>query len=123
MHDQAMRFSETDPGGGTTRWMAPELFSEEGVRCRETDVYALGMTMLEIMTGRPPFSEIRFGPAVIKAVSQDRRIPDVSELQAKPLSARASLMLTALLRCWKYEADKRITAATLKAMLKFLEPV
>lgn len=69
------------------------------------------------MTGRAPFSEIRFGPAVIKAVSQDRRIPDISELQTKPPSARASLMLSALLRCWKYEAGKRITAPELQGMV------
>jgi serine/threonine protein kinase len=62
MHDSVMRFSETDPGGGTVRWMvsptpiytthhsiltqmvqAPELYRENGERCFETDVYALGM--------------------------------------------------------------------------------
>jgi serine/threonine protein kinase len=62
MHDSVMQFSETDPGGGTTRWMvclvyikniyssiltyifqAPELYRETGERCLETDVYALGM--------------------------------------------------------------------------------
>ncbi|KAF8594158.1 kinase-like protein [Ceratobasidium sp. AG-I] len=119
MHDQSMRFSETDPGGGTIRWMAPELFMEEGARCRETDVYALGM---EIMTGRIPFSEIQFGPVVIKAVTQDRRIPDVSELQTIPLSPRATLILAILLRCWRYEPDKRITAEEIQTMMGFLGP-
>ncbi|KAG9095772.1 hypothetical protein FRC07_011032, partial [Ceratobasidium sp. 392] len=42
-HDANLKLSETDPGGGTLRWMAPELLTDTGVRCKETDVYALGM--------------------------------------------------------------------------------
>jgi serine/threonine protein kinase len=64
MQDSVMQFSETDPGGGTARWMvrlalsgvfgrslefsvqAPELFKENAKRSFETDVYALGMVSL-----------------------------------------------------------------------------
>ncbi|KAG9080109.1 hypothetical protein FRC06_007075, partial [Ceratobasidium sp. 370] len=46
MKQSYLEFSKTDPGGGTQRWMAPELLSEDGVRCKETDMYALAMTML-----------------------------------------------------------------------------
>jgi serine/threonine protein kinase len=35
-------------GGGTTRWMAPELFEAGAVKSRQADIYALGMTMLEV---------------------------------------------------------------------------
>ncbi|KAF8597229.1 kinase-like protein [Ceratobasidium sp. AG-I] len=112
----------TDPGGGTIRYMAPELFVDEAVQSRQTDVYALGMTILEIMTGRIPFSEIPFGSVVIKAVTEDRRIPDVSDLHTTPLLPRASLILAILLRCWRYEPDKRITADEVKTMMGFLGP-
>ncbi|KAF8605195.1 kinase-like protein [Ceratobasidium sp. AG-I] len=122
MHDQAMRFSESDAGGGTTRWMAPELFAEEGVRCRETDVYAMGMTMMEIATGRVPFSEIRFGPAVTVAVSRDKRIPQVPELQTASASPKETHMLNIMLSCWKYQPLDRITAEMAQALMASLGP-
>ncbi|KAG9099138.1 hypothetical protein FS749_002041 [Ceratobasidium sp. UAMH 11750] len=46
--DYSLVFSVSNiAGGGTTRWMAPELFGQEDVdaadRDKKTDVYALGM--------------------------------------------------------------------------------
>ncbi|KAF8593479.1 kinase-like protein [Ceratobasidium sp. AG-I] len=120
MHDQAMRFSESDAGGGTMRWMAPELLTEEGVRCRETDVYAMGMTMMEIATGRVPFSEIRSGPAVAVAVSQGKRIPEVPELRTTPASPKSALILTLMLACWKYQPQDRITAEMAQVLASLL---
>lgn len=120
MHEQSARFSETDPGGGTMRWMAPELFAETGVRCRETDIYALGMTMMEIITGRVPFSEIRSTPVVITAVSRDKRVPDVPELRADHQHPRETLMLGTLYWCWKYEPEARMTAAQVKMQMALL---
>jgi len=43
----------TDPLGGTTRWMSPELldpdrFGSDGLPSRESDSYALGMTVYEV---------------------------------------------------------------------------
>ncbi|KAF8601055.1 kinase-like protein [Ceratobasidium sp. AG-I] len=120
MHEQAMQFSETDPGGGTMRWMAPELLDETTGRCQEADVYAMGMTMMEIITGRIPFSEIKRGPGVIKAVTRDRRIPEVPELRTEPQSRRAALMLSVLLRCWAYKPRKRVTAEEAKTLMEQL---
>lgn len=68
------------------------------------------------MTGRVPFSEIRFGPAVIKAVT-DGRIPEVPELRAGPQTAATSLMLGAILRCWEYEPDARLSTAQVKMLV------
>ncbi|KAG9074327.1 hypothetical protein FS749_014126, partial [Ceratobasidium sp. UAMH 11750] len=41
--DQVFQFTQTDPGGGTVRWMAPELYGDNPQRSRQTDVYAMGM--------------------------------------------------------------------------------
>ncbi|KAG8766403.1 hypothetical protein FRC12_006907 [Ceratobasidium sp. 428] len=47
LRDSSVLFSSTgNPGGGTARWMAPELFEESSVRSNEADVYALAMTFI-----------------------------------------------------------------------------
>ncbi|KAG9122425.1 hypothetical protein FRC07_001205 [Ceratobasidium sp. 392] len=118
MHDQVMQFSETDPGGGTLRWMAPELLNEGAKRCREADMYAMGMTMLEIITGKPPFHEIQGGGgAIIKAVVVNQRTPDVSELERKPISARSYIMIGVLHRCWNHDPKERATATEVVGLL------
>ena len=49
-------------GAGTTRWMSPELLYPEKFGCgdgrptKESDCYALGMVILEVLTGRSPFA-------------------------------------------------------------------
>jgi serine/threonine protein kinase len=39
----------------SVRWMAPELFNNKGKRNRTTDIYAFGMTMLEVRFMKPSF--------------------------------------------------------------------
>lgn len=41
---------------GTPSYMAPELFSSDGVVCVETDIYAIGLVLLECLTGNVAFS-------------------------------------------------------------------
>ena len=48
----------TSPPCGTTRWMGPELldtvrFGSDGRPSRESDCYALGMTIYEVSAFRP----------------------------------------------------------------------
>lgn len=76
----------------------------------------LFLTLLqEILTGRIPFSEIRADHQVIKAVLQDRRTPDVPELEEP--SERAAVMLDTLHRCWTYKPNKRATANRVQQLM------
>ncbi|KAF9642014.1 kinase-like protein, partial [Thelephora ganbajun] len=69
---------------GTTRWMAPEMLWPEKFKfpgdvqkrlpSKSTDIYALGMTTLEVLTGRRPFDNIK-NATVILEVTRGRK-PD-----------------------------------------------
>ncbi|KAK0496465.1 kinase-like domain-containing protein [Armillaria luteobubalina] len=69
--------SSSTNGFGSMRWMAPELLSpkifetQEGTRF-DSDIYALGCTMLEILTGQVPWSEIEIDTQVLIEVIQGR---------------------------------------------------
>ncbi|KAG9119366.1 hypothetical protein FRC07_005628, partial [Ceratobasidium sp. 392] len=103
-------------GGGTARWMAPELISREDAaaadRSMPADVYALGMTILEVMTGKHPYDEIRPEPAVTLAIIKGRR-------PRRPVTFSSEQSLgdkrwSMLLGCWKMEPDQRPTAIEVK---------
>lgn len=53
--------SNTFEQGGTVRWMSPELFSpdqfnlKDGRPTKQSDCYALGMTIYEVLSGQVPF--------------------------------------------------------------------
>jgi hypothetical protein len=75
--------------------------------------------MQEIITGERPFREISFGPAMIIAVVQDHRTPEVPELLATPTSPRAVIMYGVLHRCWRYDPKERATAREVKTLVSW----
>lgn len=46
----------TKPKSGTPYYMAPELFSDDGVYSFYSDMWALGCVLYELATGKPPFA-------------------------------------------------------------------
>ncbi|CUA70837.1 Tyrosine-protein kinase FRK [Rhizoctonia solani] len=91
---------------GSLRWMAPELLLEEAPeRTRESDVYALGMTMLEIFTGDVPYPDRRQDIGVIRAVER-------GTLPTRPIkrlgdNIKGNMMWHLLIRCWAWEFRNR----------------
>jgi len=78
---------ETDPlftahgtNVGSTRHLAPERHRGEAATA-ETDLYALGATMFEALTGRPPFAGE--SPTVIMAQVVAQPAPRVESLRAE----------------------------------------
>ncbi|QRN99316.1 protein kinase [Archangium violaceum] len=89
---------------GTAEYMAPEQCAGEGDLDERTDVYAAGVLLYEMLTGRPPF----FGPAVdVVHAHLSRRPPRPSEL------AEVSTALEeVVLRCLEKERPRRYASAS-----------
>jgi len=70
--------SSTPKSAGTTRWMSPELLDpdrfgcEDGRATKESDCYALGMVILEVLSGKPPYPNCN-GMVVMRKVVEGER--------------------------------------------------
>ena len=61
--------------GGTPLWMAPEVLRNEGVDFA-ADIWSLGCTMIEMATGKPPWSEDLSNPmAAILRIARGNEMP------------------------------------------------
>ncbi len=61
---------------GTAAYMSPEQArGEPGARERATDIYALGATLYEVMTGRPPYDGASFAETLEKVLYREPAPP------------------------------------------------
>ena len=94
---------------GTPSFVAPELFLptkfglKKGGPSKEADVYALSMTMYQVMTGKRPFLQMRKAAIVCAVISGER--------PAKPENAEEIGMTDAfwdlLGECWREDRRTR----------------
>ncbi|TDL24379.1 kinase-like protein [Rickenella mellea] len=95
---------------GTLGWQAPELFDslvDGGTSrpTRESDIYSFGCVCLELMSGKPPFAEIRRDGTVMKAImnGQTPRRP-VEDLVKYGLDDKLWAVME---KCWSHEPIQR----------------
>ncbi|KAF8600010.1 kinase-like protein [Ceratobasidium sp. AG-I] len=151
MHDATVQFSKSsnEIGGGTLRWMAPELvFGNEAeddltgqtawsmddtltrakesqdeeemapILCKETDIYALGMTMLETLTGKRPFKELEKDTSVILALSKGKRPHRPKRILDQ--SRRGAPFWDILQKCWSQSPADRPTANEVNRLMSLM---
>ncbi|CAE6396175.1 unnamed protein product, partial [Rhizoctonia solani] len=109
--DCSLVFSATTRmGGGTLRWMAPELVVDEEPTDRNTrtDIYALGMTFLETITNALPYSECQRDAQIYGKLSR-RQHPKRPE-EHFPANEQGSRAWQLLVQCWDYDPFSRPTA-------------
>jgi len=98
--------------GGTIQWMSPELLYSErlgprdGRPTEESDCYAMGMVVYEVLSGRIPFSPSTLF-AVIRKVLEGQR-------PVRPQAEEGKLFTDAIWRllelCWKRRPGDRPSA-------------
>ncbi|KAF9511361.1 hypothetical protein BS47DRAFT_1299038 [Hydnum rufescens UP504] len=59
---------------GTPNWMAPEVIELKGASTA-SDIWSLGCTIIELLTGKPPYAEIQNGLSVMFHIVEDRSPP------------------------------------------------
>ncbi|CAE6397369.1 unnamed protein product, partial [Rhizoctonia solani] len=91
------------------RWAAPELFKGQG-RTRMTDVWALGMVLLEIFTGSVPYAKILSDVAPLEDIKK-LVLPERPEEHIPTGDAQADLLWSLLNQCWAAGPMDRPTAA------------
>ncbi|KAF9262117.1 kinase-like protein [Marasmius fiardii PR-910] len=103
--------STTSSLKGSLRWMAPELFKfdnltggEEKPNDLARDVYAYACTMLEIITGKPPFSDMIDTAVMFQVAVNSTRPNRPSGVRWCPVSPYNIWML--IQQCWQ-QIDQR----------------
>jgi serine/threonine protein kinase len=90
---------------GTPYWMAPEIIEMTGTTAA-CDVWSVGCTIIELITGKPPYFDLPQISALYKIVQDDHPpLPD----------GVSSTLLDFLLQCFKKEPAMRKSASELLA--------
>ncbi|KAI9271412.1 kinase-like domain-containing protein [Sporodiniella umbellata] len=103
-----MKMKEDETTGspaGTPNWMAPEVIKLAGA-CTKSDIWSLGCTIVEMLTGKPPYSGMHSFAALYKIV-EDEELPIPKNLE---LSEEARDFLSI---CFKKCPEDRPSAFTL----------
>jgi len=99
LNEQEKRFSVV----GTPYWMAPEVVEMTG-QSFPSDIWSVGCTVVELITGEPPYFELQSMQALFKIVSDPH--PPLPDNITQPLQQF-------LLKCWDRDCAKRPTATAL----------
>ncbi|KAJ1980979.1 Protein kinase of the Mitotic Exit Network [Dimargaris cristalligena] len=62
--------SEDSAVAGTPNWMAPEIIQLEGA-CTASDIWSLGCTIVELLTGKPPYADMMQMTTLFRIVEDD----------------------------------------------------
>ncbi|CUA68846.1 hypothetical protein RSOLAG22IIIB_03712 [Rhizoctonia solani] len=117
-----LNFTQTSSLKFTTRFAAPEVLKAEGCTfTKESDIYALGMTMFNIMSGQIPFAD-KVEVWVIIEVIQNKGQPSRPSFSKNLQGDVARDNMWDLLKwCFTYEPAARPKAGQVKGALIQIE--
>ena len=90
---------------GTPYWMAPEVIQMTGAT-EKSDVWSVGCTVIELLTGAPPYATLPQVPALFRIVQDDH--PPLP-----PLADTDEVLFDFLMVCFRRNQHQRASASTL----------
>ncbi|OCH85621.1 kinase-like protein, partial [Obba rivulosa] len=106
----------TSIGSGTVRWMAPELFDPESYGLsrveitQQSDIYALGITIWELFSERPPFHAVLRDVRVIQHILSGMRPSRPQDSVTLGLSDEVWSLVE---QCWSEDRHQRPDSTTI----------
>ncbi|QRV90158.1 Tyrosine kinase specific for activated [Ceratobasidium sp. AG-Ba] len=114
----------TQKNWNTPRWTAPEVIDQrQSGNTQEADVYSLGMTVLETISGKLPYSDLRTIHALYIAKVFTKDIPKRPEEHMPSNNAYGDGLWSLLRSCWAHEPKERPTASQVAANMRTLAPL
>ncbi|KAF8594712.1 kinase-like protein [Ceratobasidium sp. AG-I] len=114
----SLQFTTTGPKSNhSTRWTAPELLLGTGIYSTKADVYALGMTILETITNKPPYAG-KPEPTVMGLVMFQKELPPRPLDLIPKGSEHGDALWATLTQCWSHDPESRPSAAAIGHMIK-----
>ncbi|KAG9028015.1 hypothetical protein FRB95_006970 [Tulasnella sp. JGI-2019a] len=105
---------------GTLRWLAPEAV-KGAPKSTETDIYAFGMMIVEVLTRRPPFWKIKGAKALMDAVTGNAR-PEVGDIDTDRAQPSSKQLWELAEKCWLESPDFRPPAWSIVRTLDMNNP-
>ncbi|CAE6471540.1 unnamed protein product [Rhizoctonia solani] len=102
------------------RWAAPEIIEGESKATRASDIYALGMVILETITGEIPYAGVK-DPAIMFKVLQ-KILPSRSQTHIPTGIEQADRLWVMLTRCWAHDPSERPKALEVKNLTASITP-
>ncbi|CAE6433404.1 unnamed protein product [Rhizoctonia solani] len=118
--DRTLGFTQTTSGPAfTVRWSAAEIIEETSPHTEASDVYALGMTIYETMTGKAPYHG-KGETNVMLLVTVKKEFPERPESIPNDGGSGDDLWKL-LVRCWSFDPTLRPSADEVTTTMKNID--
>ncbi|CAE6420881.1 unnamed protein product [Rhizoctonia solani] len=119
LREYTLKFtSTTSTPSISMRWTAPEIVLGEVGISAEADVYALGMTLLEVVTGAVPYNGLGDIPVFGKIIHKIHPVRPEGDLPFNNTQADSAWSL--MTSCWSYNAEERPKASAVRDQMKLI---
>ncbi|EUC62630.1 tyrosine kinase catalytic domain protein [Rhizoctonia solani AG-3 Rhs1AP] len=117
----SLRFATTTSSTSMSiRWAAPEIVLENVQLSFKADIYSLGMTILEVITGLPPYESLGELAALSKIMTKTH--PERPESHIPSGAEQADRLWSLLTDCWNPNPQDRPTANEVRNEMKAITP-